>query len=65
MEWKRARKRPVVIEYREVIGDVEEIHTREGVLKGYKDLDYIIKGVEGELYPIKKEIFMGTYEVLE
>lgn len=27
--------------------------------------DYIIKGVEGEFYPCKKEIFESTYEIVE
>ena len=26
------------------------------------NLDYIIKGIEGELYPVKQEIFLKTYE---
>lgn len=40
------------------------ISTLEGVMK--VDInDYIIKGVKGEFYPIKPEIFHETYEVLE
>lgn len=27
--------------------------------------DYIIKGVKGELYPCKPDIFKQTYEVVE
>lgn len=27
--------------------------------------DYIVKGVDGEFYPVKSEIFKKTYEVLE
>ena len=27
--------------------------------------DYIIKGVEGEIYPCKPDIFEKTYEVIE
>ena len=63
-----------MVEYREVevefidhddseVG-VERIHTREGVLWAYEDEDFIIKGVEGELYPIKKRIFYKTYDTL-
>ena len=76
--WRRARKKPVVVEFREVehkipvasnlvVNDVwgEEIHTREGVLVGVCGKDYIIRGVDGELYPIKKSIFEKTYEVVE
>ena len=44
-------------------GNPEEviIFTLEGKMKASKG-DYIIKGVEGELYPIKKTIFDMTYE---
>jgi len=63
-DWKQARKKPIVVEYREVVGEKEEIHTREGVLFGYAGKDVIIKGVQGELYPCKKEIFDKTYELL-
>ena len=40
-----------------------EIHTLEGVVCAY-DGDYLVKGVVGELYPVHKEIFEETYEVL-
>lgn len=37
------------------------IHTLEGN-HTVSPMDYIIKGVEGELYPCKPEIFKKTYE---
>jgi hypothetical protein len=38
-----------------------EIKTREGVMRA--DIgDWIIKGIEGELYPCKPGIFAETYE---
>ena len=37
------------------------IDTLEGVMRGDYG-DYIIKGVHGELYPCKPEIFHQTYE---
>jgi len=44
----------------------DEIHisTLEGVMKATKG-DYIIRGVEGELYPCKPNIFEKTYEAVE
>lgn len=90
-EWKQARKKPIVIEYREVHPKIpvfdgfvtrsndqnttassseirqawgEEVQTHEGRLIAICGKDYIIKGVKGELYPIKKEIFAETYEML-
>ena len=69
MNWGKARKLPVEVEYREVnpvtFGGAEYIKTREGTIVGYVGQDYIIKGVEGELYPIKKDIFHKTYEITQ
>lgn len=38
-----------------------EIKTLEGVMKASEG-DYIIKGINGELYPCKPDIFLKTYE---
>lgn len=40
------------------------IHTLEGNHEA-KVGDYIIKGVQGEFYPCKPEIFVKTYETVE
>ena len=63
-KWKKAQKRPVVVEYREVSGEKEVIKTREGKLTAYKGKDFIIRGIEGEVYPISKEIFFKSYDIL-
>ena len=41
--------------------DVLKIKTPEGVMTA-RDGDYIIKGVKGEIYPCKPDIFKKTYE---
>ncbi|MEK3933670.1 hypothetical protein MKY55_29200, partial [Bacillus sp. FSL R7-0642] len=41
-----------------------EIKTLEGVMIG-KGGDYIIKGVNGEIYPCKADIFEKTYEAVD
>ena len=79
VKWLPARKKPVIIHFREVepletflpngLDRKEEmkgehIETREGTLIAIVDQDYIIRGIKGELYPIKKDIFNETYEVL-
>jgi hypothetical protein len=38
-----------------------DIHTLEGVMTASPG-DWIIKGVAGEFYPCKHEIFIATYE---
>ena len=81
--WRKARKKPVVVEFRkvepkEVVASVfdkkkgaivnlygESIYTMEGWLKATCGKDYIIKGVKGEIYPIDKQIFKETYEVVD
>ena len=40
------------------------IETLEGTMKAQLG-DYIIKGVQGEFYPCKPEIFEATYEPVE
>lgn len=37
------------------------IRTLEGVMEA-RDGDWIIKGVKGEFYPCKPDIFAATYE---
>ncbi len=46
--WRKARKKPVIVEFREVKGEVEKIETREGVLYAFPEVDFIIRGVDGE-----------------
>ena len=38
------------------------IHTMEGIMEGSVG-DFIIRGVKGELYPCKPDIFDATYEL--
>ena len=45
-------------------GEVAEIATLEGTMSAYSG-DYIIRGVQGELYPCRADIFNATYEMVE
>ena len=40
------------------------IHTLEGDMKASNG-DYLVKGVKGEFYAVKEDIFKQTYEVVE
>lgn len=40
------------------------VHTLEGSLRASPQ-DYIIKGIKGEFYPCKSDIFESTYEPVE
>ena len=65
MTWRKARKKPLVVEYREVDGATEAIRTKEGTMTAVRGWHYVIRGVRGELYPIEKRIFTDTYEIIE
>lgn len=41
-----------------------EIHTLEGVMTANPG-DWIIRGIKGELYPCKDDIFRATYELVK
>ena len=43
---------------------VMKIITLEGIMTASRN-DYIIKGVKGEIYPCKPDIFEATYELAE
>lgn len=74
------RKKPVIVEAIQYTGDnIEEIKdfckdcsvlfdsliifTLEGRMKASIN-DYIIKGVNGEFYPCKPDVFEKTYELI-
>ena len=44
--------------------DHVKIKTLEGTMIANKG-DYIIKGIQGEIYPCKPDIFEATYELVE
>ena len=62
MKWQKFRKKPVVIEAYKT-DRVIYIETLEGKMKAEKG-DWIIRGIKGELYPCKPDIFKKTYELL-
>jgi len=65
MTWRKCRKKPLVVEFREVEGDFEVIKTLEGDLGAHKEKSFIMRGVNGEIYPIDKGIFYKTYDILK
>lgn len=77
---KKYKKRPVTIEAVQLTQDNQfdvamwcggtcyfdqsvKIHTLEGVMSASIG-DYVIKGVAGEYYPCREDIFLTTYEEL-
>lgn len=55
---------PVWIDYADTDSPILKIETLEGLMIATEG-DYIIKGVQGEFYPCKPDIFTETYEEAE
>jgi hypothetical protein len=61
----RVRKKPIVVHAVQLnFPEGFKVASKEGVLTG-KPGDYLMIGVQGEKYPIDKEIFEQTYDVLD
>lgn len=60
---KNYRKKPLTIQAVQTKNQLM-IHTLEGNMLADKG-DYIIKGIKGEYYPCKPEIFEQSYEDVE
>lgn len=58
----KARKKPVVLDA-EISRGEKIIHTLEGDVKAHKG-DVIITGVNGEQYPVARDIFDKTYDII-
>jgi hypothetical protein len=59
-DWDQFRKKPIVIRAKKVKEEMI-IHTLEGEMLARVG-DWLIEGIEGELYPCKPDIFELTYE---
>jgi len=63
-EWKPCVKLPITVHVREQRPGETHVSTREGVTPLLAD-DLIMRGVQGEEYPIGRELFEQTYRMLE
>lgn len=57
--WTHVVKKPITVSAVEMAEDFEVV-TLEGVMSG-KPGDFLIRGIEGELYPCKRSIFLASY----
>lgn len=62
VEWMDVRKKPIVVNALKMLVDFE-VDTLEGTHQG-KAGDYLLKGIKGELYPVRKDIFEETYDII-
>jgi hypothetical protein len=63
-DWKPCRKLPITVHVREQRPGEAFVSTREGITPAMND-DLIMRGVKGEEYPIGRELFNQTYELVE
>lgn len=63
-EWKPCVKLPVTVHVREQRPGETHVSTREGITPIQPD-DLIMRGIQGEEYPIGRELFEQTYKMLE
>lgn len=63
LEYKKALKKPIPIRCIQ-ISEPFEVETLEGLMKGKKG-DWLVVGVNGEMYPIANKIFKKTYDIIE
>lgn len=62
LSFKKAVKKPIPVQCAQ-IGEPFEVETMEGVLRGKKG-DWLMIGINGEMYPCDNEIFNKTYEII-
>ena len=60
---KKALSSDVAVDQDIFLRDIFYIHTLEGTMQA-RIGDWIIKGVKGEIYPCKPDIFEKTYEIV-
>jgi hypothetical protein len=61
LEYKKAVKKPIPVRCIQ-INEAFEVKTLEGVMKG-RPGDWLMVGIDGEMYPCAKEIFEKTYDL--
>lgn len=59
IDWTRGSKTPAFMEHQKLY-----IQTLEGNMLVHPD-DWVIKGVQGEFYPCKPDIFHATYDKVD
>lgn len=63
LSFKKAKKKPIAIQVVQ-INEPFEVETLEGLMKG-KAGDWLVVGVNGEMYPIADDIFKKTYDIVD
>jgi hypothetical protein len=59
----KARKKPITITAYQIKSGDFKVHSKEGIHQGRKD-DWLMVGVDNEIYVCDKKIFEKTYDIL-
>jgi hypothetical protein len=60
--FSRYKKKPIVV-YAKEMKKPFAVKTLEGVMNGKRG-DFLVIGISGEMYPVDRDIFFKTYEVV-
>lgn len=63
LKFKSAIKKPIPIQCIQ-INEPFEVETMEGTMKG-KPGDWLMVGINGEMYPCDQDIFIKTYALID
>jgi hypothetical protein len=63
LEYQQAKKKPIPVRCIQ-INEPFEVETLEGIMKGQPG-DWLMVGINGEMYPIADEIFKKTYDLVK
>jgi hypothetical protein len=58
------KKKPIVVHAKQIEEEFQ-VNTLEGNYKTGKPGDFLMKGIDGELYICDKDIFLKTYDFVE
>jgi hypothetical protein len=59
----KARKKPIIITAYQIKSGDFKVHSIEGLVQGKKD-DWLIVGINNEIYVCDKKIFEKSYDIL-
>ena len=62
-EMQKVKKKPLVVKALQM-DDSFKVETPEGWMTARKG-DWLVRGIEGEFYAVKKRIFKKTYDIVD
>lgn len=62
LEYKKAIKKPIAVRCIQM-DESFEVETKEGLMKGAPG-DWLMIGIQGEMYPCANDIFKKTYDLV-